>query len=75
VYAIPQHISAQNAAPNKAPHVFAILLNDFMSATPTDSLDSAASAHVVASIPRALYSGIARASLNATDSHALLCLD
>ena len=72
---MPQHINAQKAAPNTAAHVFIILLNDLMSAPSSDSLDSATSPHVVASIPRALDSGIARASLNATDRHALLCLD
>jgi hypothetical protein len=59
VYAIAQTISAQKAAPNKAPHVFAILLNDFILLASIHSLDSAASAHIVASLSRALYSGIA----------------
>jgi len=71
---MPQHINAQNAAPNTAAHVFIILLNDIMLLA-SDSLDSATSPHVVASIPRSLYSGIARASLNATDHRALLSLE
>tara|TARA_B100000287_G_scaffold116724_1_gene108723 strand:- start:81 stop:359 length:279 start_codon:yes stop_codon:yes gene_type:complete len=75
VYAMPQTIATQIAAPNRAAHVFNPFLNDLMSSPSSDSLDSATSPHVVASIPRALDSGIARASLNATDRHALLCLD
>ena len=72
---MPQHIKAQKAAPNRAAHVFNPFLNDVMLAASSDSLNSAACAHVVASIPRALYSGIARASFNAADYRALLGLD
>ena len=71
---MPQTIKTQTAAPNRAAHVFNPFLNDVMLLA-SDSLDSATSPHVVASIPRALDSGIARASLNATDNRALLILD
>ena len=74
VYAMPQTIKTQKAAPNRAAHVFNPFLNDVMLFA-SDSLNSAASVYSVASIPRALHSGIARASLDATDHRALLRLD
>ena len=75
VYAMPQTIAAQMAAPNRAAHVFNPFLNDVMLLAPVHSLNRAASDHIVASLSRALYSSIARASLNAADQRALLGLD
>ena len=75
VYAMPQTINAQKPAPNRAAHVFNPFLNDVILLASVHSLNRAASAHIVASLSRALYSGITRASLNAADERALLGLD
>ena len=74
VYAMPQTIATQMAAPNRAAHVFNPFLNDVMLFA-SDSLNSKSSADLIASLSRALDSGIARASLDATDHRALLILD
>lgn len=74
VYAMPQTIAAQTAAPNRAAHVFNPFLNDVMLFA-SDSLNGEPSANLIASLSRALDSGIARASLDATDYRALLILD
>ena len=58
VYAMPQTIAAQMAAPNRAAHVFNPFLNDVMLFA-SDSLNSAASPNLIASLSRALDSGIA----------------
>jgi hypothetical protein len=74
VYAMPQTIATQMAAPNRAAHVFNPFLNDVMLFA-SDSLNGEPSANLIASLSRALDSGIARASLDATDYRALLILD
>ena len=74
VYAMPQTIKTQMAAPNRAAHVFNPFLNDVMLFA-SNSLNGEPSANLIASLSRALDSGIARASLDATDYRALLILD
>jgi len=74
VYAMPQTIKTQMAAPNRAAHVFNPFLNDVMLFA-SDSLNGETCANLIASLSRPLDSGIARASLNATDYRALLILD
>jgi len=74
VYAMPQTINAQKAAPNRAAHVFNPFLNDVMLFA-SDSLNGKSSANLIASLSRALDSGISRARLNATDNAALGVLD
>ena len=71
---MPQTIAAQMAAPNRAAHVFNPFLNDVMLFA-SDSLNSKSRVDFVASIARPLDSGIARASLDATDHRAVLILD
>ena len=51
-----------------------MILNNFMLFA-SDGLNSESSANLIASLPRALDSGIARASLDATDYRALFVLD
>ena len=74
VYAMPQTIATQMAAPNRAAHVFNPFLNDVMLFA-SDSLNGETSANLIARLSRSLDSGIARASLDATDHRALLVLD
>ena len=74
VYAMPQTIKTQTAAPNRAAHVFNPFLNDVMLFA-SDSLNGETCANLIASLSRALDSGIARASLDATDYRALLILN
>ena len=74
VYAMPQTIAAQMAAPNRAAHVFNPFLNDVMLLA-SNSLNGESSVNLIARLSRALDSGIARARLDATDHRALLRLD
>ena len=74
VYAMPQTINAQKAAPNRAAHVFNPFLNDVMLLA-SYSLNGESSSDLIARLSRPLDSGIARASLDATDYRALLVLD
>ena len=74
VYAMPQTIAAQMAAPNRAAHVFNPFLNDVMLFA-SDSLNGEPSANLIARLSRPLDSGIARARLDAADDAALGVLD
>ena len=74
VYAMPQTIKTQKAAPNRAAHVFNPFLNDVMLFA-SDSLNGKSCANLIASLSRAFDSGITRASLDAADDAALGVLD
>jgi len=74
VYAMPQTIATHMAAPNRAAHVFNPFLNDVMLLA-SYSLNGKPSPNLIASLSRALDSGIARASLDAADDAALGVLD
>ena len=74
VYAMPQTIAPQMAAPNRAAHVFNPFLNDVLLFA-SDSLNGESCATLIASLSRALDRGFARARLDAADDAALGVLD